>query len=65
MASAGRDTEGSQFFITHLPTPHLDARYTIFALVQQGMGVVDQWQVGDVIREVRVTSTPQRGARSR
>lgn len=65
MASAGRDTEGSQFFVTHLPTPHLDARYTIFAIVQQGMDVVDQLQVGDVIREVKVVATDQRGARSR
>lgn len=65
MASAGRDTEGSQFFFTHLPTPHLDARYTIFAMVQQGMDVVDQLQVGDVIREVQVATTGQRGARSR
>jgi peptidylprolyl isomerase len=65
MASAGRDTEGSQFFFTHLPTPHLDARYTIFALVREGMDVVDRWHVGDVIREVRVASSGQRGVRSR
>ena len=33
MASAGKDTESTQFFITHRPTPHLDGRYTIFAKV--------------------------------
>ncbi|MCU0453277.1 MAG: peptidylprolyl isomerase [Bacteroidetes bacterium] len=65
MASAGRDTEGSQFFFTHLPTPHLDGRYTIFARVRQGIETVDRWQVGDVIREVRIIPAAQRGARSR
>ena len=47
MASAGKDTEGTQWFITHSPTPHLDGRYTIFAEVEQGMGIVDQIEVGD------------------
>ncbi len=65
MASAGRDTEGSQFFLTHLPTPHLDARYTIFAHVVKGIDVVDRLQVGDVIRGVRIVPGTQRGARSR
>ena len=52
MASAGPDTEGTQFFITHSPTPHLDGRYTIFGKVSQGMDVVNQLQVGDVIQKV-------------
>lgn len=52
LASAGADTEGSQFFITHSPTPHLDGRYTIFGKVSQGMDVVHQLQVGDVIDKV-------------
>ncbi len=47
MASAGKDTEGTQWFITHSPTPHLDGRYTIFAEVIEGFDVVDQIQVGD------------------
>lgn len=47
MASAGKDTEGSQWFITHSPTPHLDGRYTIFARVIEGMGVVQRIEVGD------------------
>lgn len=54
MASAGRDTEGSQWFVTHSPQPHLDGRYTIFARVTQGMDVVDRIQVGDGIRSIRI-----------
>ncbi len=49
MASSGKDTEGCQFFITHVPTPHLDGRYTLFATVTSGMEVVDRIQVGDRI----------------
>ena len=49
-----RDTGGSQFFITHSPQPHLDAKYTVFGRVVAGMDVVDQIQQGDVIRRVRV-----------
>lgn len=52
MASAGPDTEGTQWFITHSPAPHLDGRYTIFARVVQGMDVVNQLQVGDVIEKI-------------
>ena len=52
MASAGKDTEGTQWFITHSPTPHLDGRYTIFAQVINGMDVVHQLQVGDTINTV-------------
>lgn len=54
MASAGKDTEGTQWFITHSPTPHLDGRYTIFAEVVDGMQVVDYIQVGDKITDVVV-----------
>ena len=49
MASAGKDTEGSQFFITHSPQPHLDGRYTVFAKVIEGMEVVNKIQEGDKI----------------
>ena len=48
------DSGGSQFFITHSPQPHLDARYTVFGRVVDGMDVVDKIQQGDVIRRVRV-----------
>jgi len=62
MASAGKDTEGSQFFITHSPQPHLDGRYTIFGRVRTGMEVVDRIQVGDIITHVDV-ETPAKVAK--
>ena len=49
MASDGKDTESSQWFITHCPTPHLDARYTIWAEVTSGMDEVCKRKVGDKI----------------
>lgn len=53
MASSGKDTEGSQFFITHTATPHLDGRYTIFGKVTEGMDeVVDQIMIGDYVEDV-------------
>jgi len=54
MALAGKDTGGSQFFITHSPQPHLDARYTVFGHVVNGMDVVDRIAVGDIVRGVRI-----------
>ncbi len=54
MALAGKDTGGSQFFITHSPQPHLDGRYTIFAEVVGGMDVVEGIERGDRILEVRI-----------
>jgi cyclophilin family peptidyl-prolyl cis-trans isomerase/HEAT repeat protein len=54
MALDWEDTGGSQFFITHGPQPHLDARYTVFGRVVQGMDVVDQLQQWDQIRTVRI-----------
>ena len=52
IASAGKDTEGCQFFITHSPAPHLDGRYTVFAVVVEGQDVVDRIQLGDTITEI-------------
>lgn len=52
MASAGKDTEGTQWFITHSPTPHLDGRYTLFAIVESGMDKVHKIEVGDQILRV-------------
>ena len=49
-----RDTGGSQWFITHSPQPHLDAKYTVFGRVVAGIDVVDQIQQWDVVRRVRV-----------
>ncbi|MCB0576023.1 MAG: peptidylprolyl isomerase, partial [Saprospiraceae bacterium] len=54
MASAGPDTEGTQFFITHSARPHLDGKFTIFGKVRSGMEVVDQIQPGDQITGVTV-----------
>jgi cyclophilin family peptidyl-prolyl cis-trans isomerase/HEAT repeat protein len=54
MALDWEDTGGSQFFITHSPQPHLDARYTVFGRVVNGMDVVDQLVQWDVIRNVRI-----------
>jgi HEAT repeat protein/cyclophilin family peptidyl-prolyl cis-trans isomerase len=54
MALDWADTGGSQFFITHSPQPHLDAKYTVFGEVISGMDVVDKLAQGDVIRGVRV-----------
>lgn len=61
MALAGKDTGGSQFFITHSPQPHLDGRYTVFGSVVNGMEVVDRVAPRDVIRRVRIWDgvTPQ------
>jgi cyclophilin family peptidyl-prolyl cis-trans isomerase len=52
MASAGIDTEGTQWFITHSATPHLDGNYTIFGKVVEGMDVVHKIQQGDKINEI-------------
>ncbi len=54
MANAGPDTNGSQFFITHSPQPHLNGKHTVFGEVVEGQDVVDQVQQGDAIRSVVV-----------
>jgi cyclophilin family peptidyl-prolyl cis-trans isomerase len=58
MASAGKDTEGTQWFITHSPTPHLDGRYSIFAEVVEGMDVVHRIEIGDKIISVDILNPP-------
>ncbi len=52
--SQGFDTGGVQFFISHIPTPHLDGQYTVFGRVVQGMDVVDTLEVGDLV--IRATA---------
>jgi len=48
------DSGGSQFFVTHVPTPHLDGRYTIFGELRTGGDVLDQIEVGDRILSARI-----------
>ena len=54
MAHAGKDTGGSQFFITHSPQPHLDGVHTVFGQVTEGMDVVNAIRQGDVMKQVKV-----------
>jgi cyclophilin family peptidyl-prolyl cis-trans isomerase len=54
MALSGKDTGGSQWFVTHSPQPHLDGGYTVFGKVIAGMDVVDAIVRGDVIQSIRI-----------
>lgn len=54
MALSGKDTGGSQYFITLSPQPHLDGRYTIFGHVVKGQNVVAAMRRGDAIRKVTI-----------
>ncbi len=54
MANAGPNTNGSQFFITHLATPHLDGKHTVFGKVKSGEEIVDSIQQGDKMISVKV-----------
>ena len=54
MANAGPNTNGSQFFITHVATPWLDGKHTVFGRVSEGLEVVDLIAQGDAIRSVRI-----------
>ncbi|MDI1232661.1 MAG: peptidylprolyl isomerase [bacterium] len=52
LASAGKDSEGVQFFITHGFTPSLDGRYTIFGEITEGLEIIDLLQIGDIILRI-------------
>lgn len=54
MANSGPNTNGSQFFITHVATPWLDSKHSVFGQVINGQEVVNAITQGDVMKEVRV-----------
>jgi peptidyl-prolyl cis-trans isomerase B (cyclophilin B) len=55
MANAGPNTNGSQFFITHVVTDYLDPKHTVFGQVVKGQDVVNAVRQGDVLNSVTIT----------
>jgi peptidyl-prolyl cis-trans isomerase B (cyclophilin B) len=55
MANAGPNTNGSQFFITHSPQPHLNGKHTVFGKVVSSQNVVDSIRQGDKMDRVKIS----------
>ena len=54
MANAGANTNGSQFFITHAPQPHLNGKHTVFGKVTEGMEIINAIRQGDTMQRVTI-----------
>ncbi len=65
MALSGKDTGGSQWFVTHSPQPHLDGGYTVFGNVVAGIDTVDNTVRGDVIRSIVIKESVRQNSKRR